>query len=131
MSLTGTATAVSDQDSCEDTGYYATMTEELFNTVWQDSVVALALEDAEIELAQSGTATLNVRAVFGGSIAAQRKDNSNFDFTMTEGTATGTTVGQNTGVITAGQTAGTGYVTVTLKDNPTGPSAIAEVTVTA
>lgn len=131
ISLTGVATAVSTGDACEEQAYYATITQEIFGETWQDSVIALALEDAEIDLGATGdTATLAVRVIFSGTVAAQRKDNSFFDFTFTEGTATGTTVGQNTGVITAGATNGTGYVTVTLKDNPTGPSAIAEVTVT-
>lgn len=129
--LSGSATATSTGESCEEEVYYATMTYELYGEQWQDNVIALALEDAEIDLGASGsTATLSVRVIFGGSVAAQRKDNSNFTFTMTEGTATGTTVGENTGIITAGSTDGTGYVTVTLKDKADGPSAIAEVTVT-
>lgn len=129
VSLTGAATAVTSGDSCEDSSYYATMTEEIFGETWQDNVIALAFEDAEVELPQQGTQSLAVRVIYSGSTAAQRKDNSNFDFTIEQGTATGTQVGQNTGIVTAGSTAGTAYVTATLKDNPSGPSAIAEIIV--
>lgn len=130
VSLTGTATAVTSADTCEDDPYYATMTMEVFGETWQDNVIALALEDSEIEVSKTAkTAELRVRVICNGSTVATRKANENFDFTMTEGTATGTSVGKNTGIITAGATNGTGYVTVTLKGRPDGPSAIAEVTV--
>lgn len=107
------------------------MTEEIYGETWQDNVIALALEDAEVELnGAAATQTLAVRVIYSGSMPAERKDNSNFTFTVTEGTATGLTVGENTGLVTAGSTNGTGYVTVVLKDKADGPSAVAEVTVT-
>lgn len=98
VSLSGSALAVSDAASCEDDTYYGTMTEEIFGEVWQDGVIALAVADAEVELAAEETQTLAVYAVFGPSVAATRKDNSNFTFTVVSGTSA--TV-STSGVITA------------------------------
>lgn len=134
VSLSGQALAVLDGATCEDDPYYGTMTEEIYGAKWQDDVIALAIENADIELAKSGTETLIVRAVYGKGMASQRKDNSNFTFTVETSpaaTATGTTVGANTGTITAGTVAGVAVVEVTLKGAPNVPSAFATVTVTA
>lgn len=109
------------------------MTEEIFGAVWQDDVIALAVENSDITLNQSGTATLVVRAVFGGSIASQRKENSNFTFaveTAPAATATDLEVGANDGVITAGSVNGAAVISVTLTDYDNVPPAYAYVTVT-
>ena len=115
--LTGSALAVTSVDTCEDTPYYATMTEEIFGAVWQDNVIAIAVENGDVDLAQSGSETLLVRAVFGDNTPAQRMPNSAFTFTVENdpsSTATGTTVGANTGIITAGTTPGTCIISVNL-----------------
>ena len=123
--------AVSSNDTCEEEPYYGTMTEEIYGSVWQENVIALAIENSEISIPQTQTATLIVRAVFGGNVASTRVDNSNLTFVINEGTATGTQVGANTGVITAGSQEGTATVTVTLTGYADVPPAYAEVTVTA
>lgn len=108
------------------------MTQEIFGADWRDEVVALAVENSDIDLAQGGTETLIVRTVFGGAIASQRKDNSNFTFAVVDApasTATGTTVGANTGVVTAGTQAGTAVISITLTNYPNVPPAYATVTV--
>lgn len=130
VSLTGSALAVSSGDTCEEDPYYGTMTEEIFGEEWENNVIALAIENSEISLAAEGTESLIVRVIYGGSVPSQRKDNSNFTFTIEEGTATGTQVASGTGLVTAGSTSGTGYVTVTLTKNPNAAAAIAEITVT-
>ena len=133
VSLTGSALAVTSNDTCEEAPFYGTMTEEIFGSVWQDEVVALAVENSDITLAQSGSATLVVRAVFGSNIASQRKDNSNFTFaveTTPASTATGLNVGSNTGVITAGSVNGAAVISITLTDHENVPPAYAYVTVT-
>ena len=115
--LTGTALAVTSSDTCEDTPYYATMTEEIFGAVWQDNVIAIAVENGDVTLAQSGSETLLVRAVFGDNTPAQRMPNSAFTFAVEAtpaSTATGTQVGANTGVITAGSTDGECIISVNL-----------------
>ena len=133
VSLTGSALAVSSGDTCEEDPYYGTMTEEIFGAVWQDDVIALAIENSEISLANGQTETLIVRAVFGGSVASQRKDNSDFTFaieTSPTATATGTEVGANTGIVTAGATPGFAIVSVSLTNYDNVPPAYAYVTVT-
>lgn len=104
------------------------MTQEVFGAKWQDDVIALAIENADIDLKAPETEQLIIRAVFGGNIASQRKDAENFTFAVATDSEATVDV-DNTGKVTA-KAAGTGYVTVTLKDKAT-IQAVAEVTVTA
>ena len=132
VSLSGKALAYSEGDSCEVDPVYGTMTQEIFGAKWQDDVVALACENADLELEQSSSETLIVRAVFGGAIASQRKDNSNFTFAIVNNpasTADGTSVGANTGIVTAGTQAGTAVISITLTNYPNVPPAYVTVTV--
>ena len=132
INLTGSALAVLSGDSCEDDPFYGTMTEEIYGAKWQDDVVALAVENSDIELAKSASETLIVRAVFGAGMASQRKDNSNFTFSVVStpaSTATGTTV-DTKGVVKAGTQAGVAVVQVVLTDEPNVAPAFVTVTVT-
>ena len=127
-SLSGSALAVaSDATSCETDAYYGTMTEEIFGATWQDNVVALAIEDNDIQLATSKTATLSVYAVYGGNKASQKKDNSNFTFTVVGGSSSIITV-DATGLVTA-KGNGSAYVQVTLTGKDNVAPAYAQVTV--
>lgn len=127
-SLSGSALAVtSDATSCETDAYYGTMTEEIFGATWQDNVVALAIEDNDIQLATSATATLSVYAVYGGNKASQKKDNSNFTFAVVGGSSSVITV-DGTGLVTAKGT-GSAYVQVTLTGKDNVAPAYAQVTV--
>ena len=132
INLTGSALAVLSGDTCEEDPYYGTMTEEIYGAKWQDDVVALAVENSDIELAKSASETLIVRAVFGAGMASQRKDNSNFTFSVVStpaSTATGTTV-DTKGVVKAGTQAGVAVVQVVLTDEPNVAPAFVTVTVT-
>ena len=132
INLTGSALAVLSGDSCEDDPYYGTMTEEIYGAKWQDDVVALAVENSEVELAKTESEALIVRAVFGAGMASQRKDNSNFTFSVVSSpasTATGTTV-DNKGVVKAGSQAGVAVVQVVLTGTPDVDPAFVTVTVT-
>ena len=132
INLTGSALAVLSGDTCEEDPYYGTMTEEIYGAKWQDDVVALAVENSDIELAKSASETLIVRAVFGAGMASQRKDNSNFTFSVVRApasTATGTTV-DTKGVVKAGTQAGVAVVQVVLTDEPNVAPAFVTVTVT-
>lgn len=131
VSLSGKALAYSDTSSCEVDPVYGTMTQEIFGAKWQDDVVALAVENSQIELKTTETETLIVRAVFGKGMASKRKDNSNFTFTKVNApapTAEGTDVSSD-GVVTAGNTEGVAVFEVTLKDNNTVDPAFVTVTV--
>lgn len=132
INLTGSALAVLSGDTCEEDPYYGTMTEEIYGAKWQDDVVALAVENSDIELAKSASETLIVRAVFGAGMASQRKDNSNFTFSVVStpaSTATGTDV-DTKGVVKAGTQAGVAVVQVVLTDEPNVAPAFVTVTVT-
>lgn len=114
ISLTGNALGVSSETSCEEATYYGTMTEEIFGTSWTDNVIALAIENSDIELEFNETEDIIARVVFGGSVASQRKDNSNFTFAVESGTSA--TVDED-GVVTASAaTTGDTVISVTLTE---------------
>ena len=126
--ISGNALAVEAGLGCEEEPYYGTMTEEIFGSVWQDNVIALAIENSDIELVNSGSDTLIVRTVFGGATASSRQSNDNFTFAVESGTSAAV---NDAGFVTADETiTGTTIISVTL----TGRSdivAYATVTVTA
>lgn len=134
VSLTGSALAVNTNDSCEEAPFYGTMTEEIYGQTWQDNVIALAVGNSEITMTGTDSATLQVYVVFGGSVASELKDNSNFTFAI-ETTPASTVggdveVGTNTGVITTSSaTAGTCVISVSLTGHEDVPPALATVTV--
>ena len=132
INLTGSALAVLSGDTCEEDPYYGTMTEEIYGAKWQDDVVALAVENSDIELAKGASETLIVRAVFGAGMASQRKDNSNFTFSVVStpaSTATGTSV-DTKGVVKAGTQAGVAVIQVVLTGESNVAPAFVTVTVT-
>lgn len=99
------------------------MTQEIYGAKWQDDVIAIAVENGDVELTQSGTETLAVRVIFSGSMSSIRKDNSNFTFAVESSpaaTATGVTVGDDDGIINAGSVNGVALISVTLNDAPAG-----------
>ena len=123
--LTGTALRYTSSESCESTAVYGTMTEQVYGAKWQDSVVALAVENADMELGASETETAIVRVVYGGSVASQRKANSNFTFAKVSGNATV----NNEGVVNAGAS-GESVISVTLTGYPAVSPAYIHVNVT-
>lgn len=132
--LEGTALAVTSSDTCEDTPYYATMVEELYGADWRDSVIGIAVENSEIEMTGTDTATLSVRVLYSGNMPAQRMDNSYFTFAIENNvtpTPANISVGTNTGIIeTTGASAETAVISVSLTDYTNVPPAYAVVTVT-
>lgn len=111
INLTGMALAVLEGATCEEDGYYGTMTEEIYGADWKQSVIALAVVNSQMELDVNDTETLDVRVVYGGGVASQKKDNSNFTFTSE--TPEHATVDAATGVVTA-VAAGTATIEVSL-----------------
>lgn len=114
VSLTGNALGVESGDTCEEDPYYGTMTEEVFGATWQDNVVALAIENSDMELGVSETETLIVRAVYGGATASNRQPNSNFDFVVESGNSQV----DEAGVVTAAASADETVISVSLKGRP-------------
>ncbi len=108
--LSGTAFRYTSGETCEAEATYGSMTEQIFGAKWEDNVLALAVENAEMELTTSETETAIVRVVYGNNIASQRKDNSNFTFAKVSGSATV----DNNGVVTGAT--GASVISVTLPD---------------
>ena len=131
VSLSGSALAVDDTDSCEGESYYGTMTEEIFGAKWQNEVKAIAFEDADIALANGGTQTLVCYVLFDGNKAPKIVDNANFTLAVEDGNENASV--NESGVVTAIKT-GTAHISATLKgaDPGNGPAVVgyAEVTVT-
>ena len=114
VSLNGSALALDDGSSCEEDPIYGTMTQEIFGAKWQDDVKAVAIGNADIDLAKSASETLQVYAVFGGGVASRMMDNSNFNFTVESGDTSASV--NASGVVTATTTDGVAVISVTLKD---------------
>lgn len=114
--LTGSALAVYTGTSCEDNGYYAIIKEVISGAKWTDGLKALAVANGgEISIAQGGTETLQVYAVYGGIVASSIVDNTNLTFTPDNETYF--TV-DNTGKITAKSTAGKANLKIVATDKP-------------
>lgn len=126
--INGNALAVESGDTCVEEPSYGTMTEEIFGTVWQDNVIALAVENSDLDLVNSASETLIVRAVFGGVTASARQSNDNFTFAVESGSSAAV---NSSGLVTADATAvGKTIISVTLTAKPE-IVAYATVTVTA
>ena len=114
--INGNALAVESGNSCEEEPYYGSMTEEIFGTSWQDSVIALAVENSDLELVNGASDTLIIRAVFGGAVASARESNDNFTFARESGTSAAV---NSAGLVTADATAtGDTVISVTLTAKP-------------
>lgn len=124
--LTGTALRYTSGESCESTASYGTMTEQVYGAKWQDSVKFIAPENGDIDLSTNETETLIMRVIYGGSVASQRKDNSNFTFTVLEGNS----IVSTSGVVTAAGAAGKTVIGITLTGYANVPQAFAYVSVT-
>lgn len=108
--LTGTALRYVASEGCTADASYGTMTEQVYGAKWQDNVIALACENSDMALGTGAKETAIIRVVYGGSTASQRKDNSNFTFTVVSGDSTV----DNKGVVTAAGSAGKTVISVTL-----------------
>ena len=114
--INGNALAVESGNSCEEEPYYGSMTEEIFGTSWQDSVIALAVENSDLELVNGASDTLIIRAVFGGAVASARESNDNFTFAVESGSSAAV---NSAGLVTADTTAtGDTVISVTLTAKP-------------
>lgn len=114
--ISGNALAIESGDSCEEEPYYGSMTEEIFGATWEDNVIALAIENSDLVLANSGSDTLIVRAVFGGASASVREDNTNFTFAVESGETASV---NDEGLVTANASgSGTTVISVTLTERP-------------
>lgn len=124
--ISGTAFRYSSGTGCSTEATYGTMTEQVYGAKWQDNVQFIAPENGDMELTTSAKETIVMRVVYGGTVASQRKDNSNFTFTVLDGDSTVSTSGE----VTAASSAGKTIIGVTLTGYPNVPQAFVYVNVT-
>ena len=125
--LSGSALATfTGAEGCDGHGYYAVVTEEIFNKNWYDNAYALVVDDSDIDLVVNETQKLNVYAMYTDGTAPSLVDPSELTFTMAGSVATVST----SGVVTAGASAGQDIVEIVATSKPT-LVAKAVITVTA
>jgi hypothetical protein len=96
--LSGSALATfGGAEGCDGHGYYAVITEEIFNKAWYENVFALVIDDSDIDLKNDETQKINVYALYSDGTAPNKVDPSKLTFTA-DGTSA--TVDAN-GVVTA------------------------------
>lgn len=122
--LSGTAFRYTTGTGCINEATYGSMTEQIFGAKWQDNVLLISPEDGDVELTTGEKESLIMRVVYGNNVASQRKDNSNFTFTVLEGNSTV----DNNGEITGGASGKT-VIGITLTGYPNVPQAFAYVTI--
>lgn len=115
--LTGTALAYNGApgtDACANEPYYARLIEIVDSANWYDNVIGLSVVGGDFTMANSATETLNVFAI-PASGAAFKAPNADLDFAIS-GTpsATGTTVGLHTGIVSSDVTDGTAVIKVNI-----------------
>jgi hypothetical protein len=112
-SLSGSALAnFGGTQSCNDTGYYAIITENIYNKDTFANVTALAVADGDIDLLVNGTQTLQVYAIYNDGTVPTLIDNTLLTFVSSAvGNATVTSEGVVTGV-----QAGTANIEITVAD---------------
>ena len=112
--LSGSALAVYTTTNCQDMGVYGTVKLNLFGGHWYDKLVAMAVDGADIELAQGATKTLKVIGIYENGTGVI----SNANLTFTSDSTTIATVGANTGVVTAQTTAGDTQIEIVATEKP-------------
>lgn len=124
-SLNGSALATFTSDAgCENNGYYAVISEIIYGKSPVDNIVAIAIENSDIDLASAETATLVVYGIYNDGTTPTVIDNSLLTFTSSsQSVATVST----SGVITA-VASGETVIEAVITDKPT-ISANAVVTV--
>lgn len=117
--LSATALAYNDPAStnaCEREPFYAKIIELISSANWWDNVIALAVVGGDFTMANSTTATLNVWAI-PLSGPAFKAPNADLDFVLVgTPTATGTTVGLNTGIVTSLAVDGTAVINASISE---------------
>lgn len=126
--LTGTALA-NYTGACDGQAWYAEIVENIFNQDEFANVISLAVADNDVQLVEGESSTLSVYKIYNDGTVASPVTNSKLTFTAQSGKTSVYTVTAD-GVITAGSTAGEGYIDISVTSKPelTGS---AYVTVTA
>lgn len=115
VALSGSALATfSGNAGCSDHGYYAIITENVFNLGEFDNVTSLVVANANIELNVSETQTLQVYKLYNNGTQPTLIDNTKLTFT-----ATGNATVSADGVVSAGSQTGVTTIEIVATDSPT------------
>lgn len=125
----GQALLTSDASAgCEGGGYYAKIRRIDVGANWYDNLIGLAIEGADaVTLAPSASKAIRTFGVFANG-SSRLIDPSKLTYSVTAGTASGLSIANATGILTAGATQGKGNLSITVANKP-GVSVVAEVTV--
>lgn len=115
--LTGAA-LVNYTGACDGVGWYAEIVENIKNQDEFENVIALAVADNDIQLVTGQTTTLTVYKIYNDGTVASPVANSKLTFTAESGKTSTYTVTAD-GIITAGSTAGDGYIDIAVTSKPT------------
>ena len=127
-SLSGSALATFESaESCSSNGYYAIITENIFNRDEFDNVKEIVVEESDIDLKVNETQPLSVLAIFNDNTLSKKIDASKLTFVSEAPTIAQVS---SAGVVTA-KAVGSTNIEVTVTDHTEIKSATARVTVTA
>lgn len=129
IEIKGTALSVVDKNSCNTSAYYGYMTQEIYGDKWQNKVMMIKPVVNVFNLERGEEKTLQMIVYYYGGIPPQIKDNSYFTFTMVDGSANGSTIGENSGILVAGQANGLGKIKINLTGYPNIASAYVDFSV--
>lgn len=126
--LSGSALAVNDTINCSDMGRYGTVKLRTFGGKWYDSLIAMAVDGAEMSMKTGDTKTLKVVGIFQdkGTTLTGVLNNANLTFTSSSSSVASVSTA---GVVTAAGT-GTATIEIVATDKPS-VHGYAEVNVTA
>lgn len=114
VALSGSALATfTGNAGCSDHGYYAIITENIFNLGEFDNVKDIVVANANIELATGESQTLQVYKMYNNGTQPTLVDNTKLTFT-----ATGNATVSTDGVVSAGSIAGVTTVEVVVTEKP-------------
>lgn len=114
--------------SCDQEGWYAEIIETPVNGDAFTNVVEIAVADGGVALVSGGVATLSVYNIFNNGTNSSLVSNSELTFIAETGKGSIFTVSAD-GIITAGSTAGDGYINILVTSKPS-LTGVAYVTVT-
>lgn len=126
--LSGSALAVNDTINCSDMGRYGTVKLRTFGGNWYDSLIAMAVDGAEMSMKTGDTKTLKVVGIFQDKGTTLTGVLNNANLTFTSSSSSVATV-STAGVVTAAGT-GTATIEIVATDKPS-VHGYAEVNVTA
>lgn len=131
VDISGTALQAGTS-GCSGKGYYATITEDIYNKDAFDNVYAIVVEDSDVELRQGESQTLRVMALYNDGTTPSVVDNSKLTFTVSSENSGSTyaQVGANDGKVIAQSANGTAIIEIKVTDKPV-LTATATVTVTS